>query len=403
MGIREMAPFGVMSMMVIERRTCMMKKRAFVLSMLTGLFLIGCLGVTGSKEVNDIITLLKAQVGERVIKEHIAQKGWTFDLTSDDIVKLKRAGASDDLLNYMLQGADGFPFELEDGIVVDQPVVYRHLALYPVVRTTSVNIGDYITLDMAQAGNCVVIKERSNASVPTVLIKNTGKRPIYIMAGEIIIGGKQDRMVSFDIIIPAGKEIEVEVRCVEHGRWHGASAQFSPGGAVGSKKVRTALQFKTQHDVWDEVEKMCEEHDIASSSGTYGALLSSGDIDDKSKPFLDAMNKGLQRENMVGLIMALNGEIVCVDMFMNPDFFARVKEKLLKAYVLDAISTEETDARPADKQKILSFFNELNTAQRAELKDYKDNCNFELESDQIIGNESRDSEGRLQHLNLYTK
>jgi hypothetical protein len=381
----------------------MMKKKAFLVSMLTGLFLIGCLGVTGSKEVNDIITMLKAQVGQQVIKEHIVRQGWSFDLTTDDIVKLKKAGASDDLLSYMLKGSDEFPFELEEGIVVDQPVVYRHLALYPVVRTTTVNIGDYITLDMAQANNCVVIKERPNASVPTVLIKNTGKRPIYIMAGEIIIGGKQDRMVSFDIIIPAGKEIEVEVRCVEHGRWHGASVEFSPGGAVGSKKVRTALQFKTQHDVWDEVANMCEEHDIASSSGTYGALLSSGDIDNKSKPFLDAMNKGLQHENMVGLIMALNGEVVCVDIFMNPAFFAQVKEKLLKAYVLDAISADETDAKPAGKQEIISFFDELSRVQRAELKGYIHNSNVELESERIIGNESRDSEGRIQHLNLYTK
>lgn len=296
-----------------------------------------------------------------------------------------------------------FPFELEEGLVVEQPVVYQHLALYPVIRTTSVDIGDYITLEMAQTSKTVLIKEKPDASVPTVLIKNTGKRPIYIMAGEIIIGGKQDRMVSFDIIIPAGKEIEVEVRCVEHGRWHGASVQFSPGGAVGSKKVRTALQFKTQHDVWDEVEKMCEEHDITSNSGTYGALLSSGAVDEKSKPFLDAMNKGLQSENMVGLIMALNGEIVCVDIFMNPEYFAQVKEKLLKAYVLDAISTAETHAEPADKQKIISFFDELNRAQRASLKEYRENSNYELESDRIIGNESRDSEGRIQHLNLYTK
>ena len=306
----------------------MKTRKAFILSMLAGLFLIGCLGVTSSKAVNDVITLLKAQVGEQVIKEHIVQKGYSFDLTTDDIVKLKKAGASDDLLTFILQGVSGdFPFELEEGLFVDPPVVYRHLALYPVVRTSSVAVGDYITLEMAQTNKTVLIKERPDASVPTVLIKNTGKRPIYIMAGEIIIGGKQDRMVSFDIIIPAGKEIEVEVRCVEHGRWHGASVQFSPGGAVGSKKVRTALQFKTQHDVWDEVEKMCEEHDISSSSGTYGALLSSGEVDNKSQPFLDAMNKGLQNDNMVGMIMALNGEIVCVDIFMNPEYFTRVKEK----------------------------------------------------------------------------
>lgn len=379
-------------------------KRSYALAgLLAGMFLAGCLGVAENKGINDIITLLEAGVGEQVIRQHIALKGSTFELSTDDIVKLKQAGASDALLTYMLQGTGDYPFELKAGFVVEQPVVYRHLALYPVIRSVPSDAGDFITLDMAQARKCVIIEEKPNASVPTVLVKNVGAQTIYIMAGEIIVGGKQDRMVSFDIIIPAGREIEVEVRCVEHGRWHGSSAQFSPAGAVGSKQVRTALQFKTQHDVWDEVEKMCEEHDISTSSGTYSALVASGEIDKKSTPFLDAMRKGLQHKNMTGIIMALNGEIVCADIFMDPDYFELVKEKLLKAYVLDAISTDETHPGPADKQEIIAFFNEAGAAQRTQLKDYRENSNVELESDRVIGSESCDNLGRVQHLNLYRK
>jgi hypothetical protein len=193
--------------------------------------------------------------------------------------------------------------------------------------------------------------------VPAVLIKNTGVIAIYIMAGEIIIGGKQDRMVSFDILIPGGKEVRVEVRCVEHGRWHGKSIKFMSGGAVGSKGVRSALQFKEQHDVWNEVSKKCAQIDVASQSGTYGAILSSEEVEKRSKPFLDAMKQGLKDDGMVGMIMALNGEIVCVDIFANPKFFAEVKDKLLKAYVLDAISTEETSAKiPGKKLQHLNLY-----------------------------------------------
>ena len=64
---------------------------------------------------------------------------------------------------------------------------------------------------------------------------------------------------------------------------------------------------------------------------------------------------------MVGLIMALNGEVICVDIFTNPKFFAKVKEKLIKAYVLDAISAEIASKEVPGKNDIIEFFDELNT------------------------------------------
>lgn len=380
------------------------KIRAVLFITVIGLCLVGCLGVTDSKAVNDVITLLKAKVGELIIKEHIANKGMSFDLSTEDIIKLKKAGASDELLSYMMgKGSGDFPFELENDFMVQSPVSHKHLAIYPVFRKTSIEVEDYITLDEAQRAKVVIISELSSASVPTVLIRNKGSKPIYIMAGEIIIGGKQDRMVSFDILIPGGKEVRVEVRCVEHGRWHGQSVEFMSGGAVGSKGVRTALQFKDQQDVWSEVSKKCAEIDVSSQSGTYGAILSSEEVEKRSKPFLDAMNQGMDNDCIVGMIMALNGEVICVDIFANPKYFAEVKDKLLKAYVLDAISSEETSTKLAGKQEILDFFNELKNAKTAELKRYDANCNTELESDELIGNESRDKDGKLQHLNLYKK
>ncbi|MCK4252596.1 hypothetical protein KAX97_14200 [candidate division WOR-3 bacterium] len=383
----------------------MVRKALHILSIVIISFcLVGCLGITGNKNVNDIITLLKAKVGEEVIKVHITEKSMTFDISTKDIINLKKAGASDDLLTYMIAGGtDDFPFELETDFVVKRPTVHKHLAIYPVFRKALIDVGDYITLDEAQTAEVIVIIEQTNASVPTVIIKNIGTKPIYIMAGEIIIGGKQDRMVSFDVLIPKGKEVAVSVKCVEHGRWHGKSAKFKSGGAVGGKGVRSALQFKDQHEVWDEVREVCKALDAQSSSGTYGAVLSSEEIEQKSKSFLDAMEQGLKDDDMVSMIMALNGEVVCVDIFTNPKFFAKVKDKLVKAYVLDAISAGQTSRQIPGKEEILGFFEELKTAKSKELKRYGANCNTELESEQIIGNESRDDNGKVQHLNLYRK
>jgi hypothetical protein len=382
----------------------MTKKIVLLLCLVSmSMYLMGFLGLGGNKDVNEVIKLLRAKVGEEVIKAHIEKESMVFDLSTKDIINLKKAGASDGLLAYMMKIEDvsgDFPFDLEE-FVVKKPTTHEHLVIYPVYRKVEFDIEEYLTLDEAQKKNIIIISERESGSVPVVIIRNTGNLPIYVMSGEIIIGGKQDRMVSHDVLILPGKEVEVSVRCVEHGRWHGKSKDFTSGGAVGCKEVRTALQFKEQQDVWDEVSKVCGKNAAETSSGTYGAILSSEEVEKKSTPFLDAMKKGLDKKEMVGMIMALNGEVVCVDIFTNPKFFAKVQEKLLKAYVLDAISTEITSKEVPGKNDILTFFDELKVANTEELKRYNANCNYELESEKLIGNESRDKDGKLQHLNLY--
>jgi hypothetical protein len=366
------------------------------------LSLIGWLGLGGSRNLDKVLRLLRAGVGEEVIKAHIADENMTFELSTKDLVRLKKAGASDGLLAYMLGKESTQPvLQLNTGLVIGSPVVHRHLAVFPVWRRTPADVGDYLTLDEAQRARVILIEEHPSESVPTVVIRNIGGRPIYIIAGEIIIGGKQDRMISHDVLVPAGKEIEVSVRCVEHGRWRGKTQRFESGGALGSVGVRTALQFKNQQDVWNEVSKACEEHEAFSQSGTYGAILSNTDVENRSKPFMNAMKKGLKDKRMIGMVMALNGEIVCADIFAGPEFFAKVKEKLLEAYVLDAVSADVRTTEVPGSDDIASFFEEVKRAETIELKAYDENENYMYESDQIMGSESRDKEGRTYHLNLY--
>ncbi len=366
------------------------------------LSLVGWLGLGGSRSLEQVLSLLNAGVGEEVIKSHIAKEGMTFELSTKDLVRLKKAGASDKLLAYMLGKKSSEPvLQLNTGLVIGRPVVHRHLAVYPVSRRIPGSSEDYLTLDEAHRAGVIIIKEHPSESVPTVVIRNIGGRPIYIIAGEIIIGGKQDRMISHDVLIPAGKEIEVSVRCVEHGRWRGRTHKFESGGALGSSRVRTALQFKEQQDVWDEVSAACEEHEAFSESGTYGAILSSRDVANQSNPFMNTMKKGLKDRNIVGMVMALNGEIVCADIFASPEFFSKVKDKLLQAYVLDAVSAEVRTTDIPDGDDIASFFEEMKRAEKEELKAYEANENYMYESDRIMGSESLDKGGRTYHLNLY--
>jgi len=57
-------------------------------------------------DIDDVLDLLAEGVGEPVIMDQIEAEDVFFDLTTDDILDLKRAGASDDLIRAMIR-ADG--------------------------------------------------------------------------------------------------------------------------------------------------------------------------------------------------------------------------------------------------------------------------------------------------------
>ena len=63
-----------------------------------------------------------------------------------------------------------------------------------------------------------------------MVLVNNSKRPLILLAGEIVTGGKQDRVIGKDRIIPAESDpIDLGVFCVEPGRWVGSSDRFGVG------------------------------------------------------------------------------------------------------------------------------------------------------------------------------
>ena len=56
--------------------------------------------------------------------------------------------------------------------------------------------------------------------VNRLLVVNDSDKPLYLMPGEMIVGGSQDRAIGEEMTIaPTGKPVPIDVFCVEHGRW----------------------------------------------------------------------------------------------------------------------------------------------------------------------------------------
>src|SRR6185295_18866754 len=97
------------------------------------------------------------------------------------------------------------------------PIQVDSLTLTPIVATGAADAtGDQLlVLDEAMAARKVKIREISDGSVNSLTFVNSAAQPVFVLAGEVIIGGKQDRIIGRNTVIPANTTQEVPVYCVE--------------------------------------------------------------------------------------------------------------------------------------------------------------------------------------------
>ncbi len=132
------------------------------------------------------------------------------------------------------------------------PIRSGNLTVFPVVGSKSYDTGEFLTLDEGlrsgdvvvteagqarglirrRSGEPIVIHPGRGAEVNQLVLVNNSKRPLLLLAGEIVTGGKQDRVIGKDRIVPAESDpVDLSVFCVEPGRWVAASGkdEFSSG------------------------------------------------------------------------------------------------------------------------------------------------------------------------------
>src|SRR5246127_3316990 len=156
------------------------------------------------------------------------------------------------------------------------PVTYENIAIFPVVSSSLQDTSSFLTLEEGLASGEVMVSERGAAgmvrnrsqvrvpappqydgaaSVSQLVLINRSKRPLLLLAGELVSGGKQDRIIGKDRIVPVGAEpLPLDVFCVEHGRWTGTSSQFTASKTIVHPSVREqAAVNQEQAEVWTAV------------------------------------------------------------------------------------------------------------------------------------------------------
>ena len=249
-----------------------------------------------------------------------------------------------------------------DGLVFGDPIAFHNITLVPVRTTRTGPFDKYALLEEGIAAGTLRVRELNGesgaAQVSVVEVRNTGKEPAFLLSGEMILGGKQDRILESDVVVPNdGAWTKVSVFCVEQGRWDGRKMRFSSGGALVHSKLQKAAMKGDQGQVWKEVARKNAAHGTANSTGTYRRTVQSPAIRKRITSYRRELAAKLPRGRTAGFVFAVNGKVRVADLFANPVLLDKLQGKLLSAYILEALEHDvDLSAKPMSKTQARGFY-----------------------------------------------
>jgi len=297
-------------------------------------------------------------------------------------------------------GSPAIPPKYEGDWRLLDPITYENLTVFPVVSSSGYDTSNFLTLEDGLSTGEVTIREQgeetlvrsrdanrqyvanTGPSVNQLVLVNRSKRPLLLLSGELVSGGKQDRVIAKDrIVAPGADPLPLNVFCVEHGRWSSGS-KFSAANTIVHPSVREQAAVKqSQSEVWDAV-SLGSTYSAGASPGTtvgapqraapprvsrsdvaaamhseaptqsYAKLYGSSRVTASTDGMVEEVQRrftketsGLKGERVVGVVIAYGGEVAWSDIFASGDLFDHYWNKLIRSYAVEAV------ARPTLREK----------------------------------------------------
>jgi len=225
-----------------------------------------------------------------------------------------------------------------------QPQTHLNLVVVPLSGQPASNVEYVLAADAIAAGHLTISEVDQSGSVPELLVTSNSDLPVLLIDGEELVGAKQNRILNTTILVKAHSQTKIPVSCVEQGRWHHVSPEFSSGGfspselrgrksrSVSRNLRATGEATSDQGEVWDYVqEKLRRLH-------AHSPTMSMHDAIEQRRPTIrDYTGAMVCPEGARGVIVAIDGKFAAMDLFDKPATLQRLWHRLLTGYALDAI------------------------------------------------------------------
>jgi hypothetical protein len=244
---------------------------------------------------------------------------------------------------------------------VGEPWTFANLAVYPIHGHDRLGGHPPVPLQQALASRAAVVRETGD--VGTLVVENRSNDPVWVQSGDIVKGGRQDRTIATDFLLPPRSgPVPVDSFCVEQGRWSGRGAEparsfASSDASLASRQLKLAAGYAgDQGAVWEQVRRVQEglagavDAEVASavSPSSLQLALENPRVRSGIEPFVKSLQDALLGDDVVGFAFAVNGSLNTAEVYASPAMFRSIRAKLLRAAAVEALahSTGSTPTSP---------------------------------------------------------
>jgi hypothetical protein len=247
-----------------------------------------------------------------------------------------------------------------------------------------------LSLEEALAKGRVEVSE--TGTINELTVENVGDDEVFVQAGDIVKGGRQDRVLSVDLLLPPHSgQVPIAAFCVEPGRWSARGQedprQFSASTAAmplhEAKLTMRAAAFSSRADVaarqaeiWAKVGEAQEQLSrsvgapvaAAASPSSLQLSLESAKLKQAQAAYINALQgAGESADDIVGYVFAINGKITGGDVYASSELSRKMWRKLLIANITEAISeNHEAAASPPSNEDVQAFLTAASNAPQSE-------------------------------------
>lgn len=271
------------------------------------------------------------------------------------------------------------------------PQVFENLAIVPIVYPNEEFV---VYKSLAEAINEELVEVTEideQGRVQFLKVTNNSDYYILILDGEQLVGAKQNRIVTTTILLDKRVAIQVDVACVEQGRWYDKGPKFADSESLAFVSVRSGnmksvsynlknyMSSRTdQGKIWDDVEECFKQMSINSPTASMYDIY-----DGKKNDFENYKKHLTMLENQNGFVVFINGKAVAVEYISDTNVFKQNFNKVINSYIYSALA-EKKEFKPQnyiDKSK--DFFMQFEKAQELEFKSVGLGYNYRYESKKI--------------------
>ncbi len=266
---------------------------------------------------------------------------------------------------------------------ISAPYSHKNLTIFLIHGKNETSKTNILTLQEAMQRQVLRVYETSD--VNELAVENVSKQfDVFIQSGDIVKGGKQDRVLAVSIIIAARSgRIKIEAFCVESGRWQKRgnedSNQFSSSNdRIVSKELKLAANgARSQQEVWARVSE-AQDKLSRNVGGTVAAptshsslqlSLENGKVAATADEYVRKLSNLIDgKSDVIGYAFAVNGEINSADTYVSNALFKKLWLRMLKAAAVEAVAEQNgrTAAAPAKPAMVRAFMSDADSGRAEE-------------------------------------